>query len=117
VIIRVGEYNAGISITNPSFSIVQDTIPVIRMNLNRTGTMSVYGDIVVDHIASDGHSTRVGTANGVAVYSPNTVRKFAFSLNRVPGIDFSKGKLKITYNVSSDIKRPLHSEAELVLNK
>ncbi len=117
VIIRVGEYNAGISITDPSFSFVQDTIPVIRMNLNRTGTMSVYGDIVVDHIASDGHTTRVGTANGVAVYSPNTVRKFAFSLNRVAGIDFSKGKLKITYNVSSDIKRPLNSETEFILNK
>ena len=117
VIIRVGEYNAGISITDPSFSFVQDTIPVIRMNLNRTGTMSVYGDIVVDHIASDGRTTRVGTANGVAVYSPNTVRKFAFSLNRVAGIDFSKGKLKITYNVSSDIKRPLNSETEFILNK
>jgi hypothetical protein len=117
VIIRVGEYNGGVTLSDASFSTIQDTIPIVSMNLNRTGTMSVYGDILVDHISPDGKTTRVGSANGVAVYTPNTIRKFKFNLNRVPGIDFSKGTLKIRYTVSSDIKKPINAETEVPLGK
>ncbi len=50
--------------------------------------MSIYGDIAIDHISPQGAITRVGIANGVAVYTPNTTRKFQVNLLNVPGLNF-----------------------------
>ncbi len=77
--------------------------------------MSVYGDIAVDHISPQGKITRVAIANGVAVYTPNTIRRFQLNLSNVPGIDYTSGKLKITYSASSDVKPVKYAEAELLL--
>jgi hypothetical protein len=95
---------------------VNDTIPRLSLVFNRTGNMSVYGDMAVDHIAPQGKITRVGSANGVAVYTPNTIRRFQFNLNKVPGVDFGAGTLRIIYSAPSDVKPARYAEAELKLN-
>ena len=82
---------------------------------NRTGNMSVYGDLTVDHISPQGKITRVGVANGVAVYTPNTRRKIILNLMNAPGVEFNTGKLKVTYSASSDVKPARLAEAELLL--
>jgi hypothetical protein len=117
VIIRIGEYDAGVTLSDVSFQNLNDTIPAIGMTLNRSGGMSVYGDIIVDHISSQGKTSRVGIANGVAVYTPNASRKFKFNLNKVKDIDYSSGKLKVTYTNSSDTKQAKYAEYELILHK
>ena len=76
VIIRVGESNSKVTLSDLGFKMVNDTIPSLNLVFNRTGNMSVYGDLAVDHISVQGKITRVGIANGVAVYTPNTVRRF-----------------------------------------
>jgi hypothetical protein len=78
--------------------------------------MSVYGDITVDYISTQGKITRVGIANGVAVYTPNTKRRFQFNLNRVPGVDFRTGTLRVIYSAPSDVKPARYAEAELILH-
>ena len=78
--------------------------------------MSVYGDITVDHISPQGKITRVGVANGVAVYTPNTIRRIQFNLKKIPGVDFSSGNLRVIYSASSDVKPVRYAEAELTLN-
>ena len=75
-IIRSGETNATVKLSDLSLELVNDTLPRISMVFNRTGNMSVYGDISVDHISTQGKITRVGIANGVAVYTPNVKRRF-----------------------------------------
>jgi hypothetical protein len=117
VIIRVGEYNANISLSDVTYQTVDDTIPRVNMTINRTGTMSVYGDITVDHISSSGKVTRVGIANGVAVYTPNESRRFKFNLNKVKEVDFRQGKLRVTFTASSDLKQARYSVAEIFLQK
>jgi hypothetical protein len=77
--------------------------------------MSVYGDITVDHISTQGKITRVGVANGVAVYTPNELRRFQFDLNSDSGVDFKNGTLRIIYSASSDVKPVRLAEAELAL--
>ena len=77
--------------------------------------MSVYGDIAVDHISPQGKVTRVGIATGVAVYTPNTIRRFKLNIDRVPGVDFGTGKLRIIYSAPSDVKPARYAEAELLL--
>jgi hypothetical protein len=59
--------------------------------------------------------TRVGIANGVAVYTPNLTRKFSMNLNIITGIDLKSGKLLITYSAPSDVKPARYAEGELIL--
>ena len=101
-IIRVGESTAKVTISDLGFEMVNDTIPRFTMVFNRSGNMSVFGDLTVDHISIQGKITRVGMANGVAVYTPNTKRRFQFNLNMVPGVDFRTGT--ITRNIYSLIR-------------
>lgn len=115
VIIRLGESTAQVNLSDLNLSIVNDTIPNFKMTFNRSGNMSVYGDIAVDHISPQGKITRVGIANGVAVYTPNQLRKFQINLNNIPGVDYKSGKLHVTYSSSSDVKPVKYAEAELLL--
>jgi P pilus assembly chaperone PapD len=114
-IIRVGESTAKVTISDLGFEMVNDTIPRFSMLFNRSGNMSVFGDLTVDHISTRGKITRVGIANGVAVYTPNTKRRFQFNLYGAPGVDFRTGTLRIIYTTSSDVKPVRLAEAELPL--
>ncbi len=116
-IIRVGESTAKATLTGLSLGAGGDGAPMLELVINRTGNMSVYGDITVDHISADGKITRVGVANGVAVYTPNSTRKLGFSLMDVPGVDYRAGKLKVSYSASSDVKPARFAEAELALQR
>ena len=114
-IIRVGESTAKVTFSDLGFEMANDTVPRFTLVFNRSGNMSVFGDLTVDHISTLGKITRVGIANGVAVYTPNIKRKFQFNLNRVPGVDFRTGTLRVIYTASSDVKPVRLAEAELQL--
>lgn len=117
VIIRNGESNANVTISDVTFTLANDTVPRISFKFNRTGNMSVYGDINVDHISAAGKVTRVGTANGVAVYTPNLSRRFQFDLMNLPGVDYKTGTLRVIYSASSDVKPARFAEAEVTLKR
>jgi hypothetical protein len=104
-------------LSNLEFSRVNDTIPSLNFIFNRTGNMSTYGDIAVDYVSQQGKKTRVGIANGVAVYTPNSIRKFRMNLNKLSGVDYKTGKLIITYSATSDVKPAKYAEAELPLGQ
>jgi P pilus assembly chaperone PapD len=114
-IIRVGESTAKITISDLNFEMINDTVPLIKLIFKRTGNMSFFGDLTVDHISISGKITRVGAANGVAVYTPNTTRKFQFNLNRIQGVNFNSGTLRVIYSAPSDVKPLRYAEAELPL--
>jgi hypothetical protein len=65
--------------------------------INRSGNMSVYGELSVEHISPEGLKTEIGKVKGLAVYTPNTKREFAFKLQNPEMVDLNKGKLNITY--------------------
>jgi hypothetical protein len=115
VIIKVGESTAKVTISDLAFTMVNDSVPNIRMVFYRTGNMSVYGDLAVVHISQQGKITRVGSASGVAVYTPNASRRFQFNLNKIPGLDLRTGKLRVTYTAPSDVKPVIYTEAEIIL--
>lgn len=117
VIIRVGSSTAKVTISDFTFKLGDNAIPLVSLLLTRSGNMSVYGDLAVDYISPQGKTIRVGIANGVAVYTPNTTRKFSFNLMNVPGVDYKTGKLHIMYSPPSDVKPEIYSEAELILAK
>lgn len=115
VIIRSGNTRMTASISDLLLEYVSDSIPRLKMKFSRSGNISVYGDLVVNHISSQGKVTRVGIANGIAVYTPNLVRYFAVNLTPPKGTDLRSGKIRVTYSAPTDVKPEKYAEAELVL--
>ena len=64
VIIRVGEVNTEVSLTEPSINMAEDTVPVLSMTFLRKGNMSVYGDLSVNYISAQGKTISAGTNKG-----------------------------------------------------
>lgn len=116
VIIRVGESTTKVSLSDLKLETINDTIPLLQFAFNRTGNMSVYGDILVEHISPKMIITQVGTVRGIAVYTPNSVRRFQMELNAKTKVDFHSGNLKIIYTSQSDTKTEKYAEAVLPLH-
>ena len=114
VIIRTGEKNTSVTFSDLSVK-EQDSTTVLKVTLHRTGNMSVYGDIFIDHVTTEGRITRVGMAKGMAIYTPNNLRYFNLPLDKPAGISLNTGKLKISYSTPRDSKSEKIAETEIIL--
>lgn len=117
VIIRTGVSTMQVTLSDLKLDVINDTIPRLQFAFNRSGNQSVYGDILVEHISPQTVVTPVGTVRGIAVYTPNTVRRFQMDLDKKTKVDFSSGNLKITFNAQSDTKPEKFAQAVLSLRK
>ena len=115
VIIRSGESSMKVSLSDLKLEVVNDTIKRLGLAFNRTGNMSVYGDLLVQYTPPAGVAATVGVVKGIAVYTPNSVRRFQIDLDPRAKIDSHNGTLKITYSSQSDTKPEKYTEAELRL--
>ncbi len=113
VIIRKGDTTVRVSLSNLSFQKLNDSIPVLKLDFNRSGNISVYGDIRVNLVLPNSTTTKVGEVDGFAVYTPGTKRQCKIELKK--GIDYSKGKLIVTYLSPAEDNRVQLAEAELGL--
>jgi hypothetical protein len=93
-IIRAGQSNTSVNISNLELR-PGDAGTKLMMNMNRNGNMSVYGDIIVEHVSATGATAQVGMAKGVAIYTPNAMRAFSIELNK--DANLHGGKLLVKY--------------------
>jgi len=102
VIVRHGKLNAELKLANARYvkRIDANDKSYIELEMNRTGNKSVYGDFRVNYMPESGEPVVVGYVKGVAVYSPNTLRRFQIPLNTPGGLEFKKGYFHITYTES-----------------
>lgn len=114
VILRVGENDANVTLSDLSFVMAGDTAK-LGLSFNRTGMMSVYGDVKVDYISPSGKKTQVKIVKGVGVYTPIPVRRFNMELDNDKKVDYSKGKLHIVYTLQTSDKSEKKAEAEIEL--
>jgi hypothetical protein len=114
VIIRVGESVANLTISELSIS-NSENLNSLNLTLNRSGKMSLYGDIVVTHIANNGKSTQVGIIKGLAVYAPNELRHVKLPLDKDLQVNYHSGKLVTRFNCNVDGKDKKMTETELAL--
>lgn len=112
-IIRIGESNAKIKLSDVSLD--NTDVPKLKITFNRTGNVSVYGDLTINYISPEGVASQVGLAKGISVYTPNTIRSFVLNLNQSKDINYRKGKLQISYTTSQDVKPESLAETELIL--
>jgi hypothetical protein len=116
VIIRVGVPNSTISLSDCAFEMFEGHTPLAKLSIHREGNMSVYGDITIDHVSPEGKVTRVGSVQGLAVYTPNAVRHVRMGLDARTGVDFTKGKLHIVYQPQENINQRNIAQKEVHLN-
>ena len=115
VIIRVGSSNTQVSVSDLAISLPADSLPRMKFTINRTGNMSVYGDVSVDYISPDGKTIPAGLIKGIAVYTPNHLRRVWIDLSKTAGINYHSGKLRITFSAPSEEKSTKFTEAVLNL--
>jgi P pilus assembly chaperone PapD len=116
VIIRTGEVKVVSTLSDLKIEFEQDTIANLKLVINRTGNISVYGDIIVEYIPAKGKPVEIGLVRGVAVYTSTNKRNFSVRLNNTKDINLSTGKLRVRYTSPKDSPYVLYAEKELELN-
>lgn len=101
IIIREGKSTTEVTLSDVQLN-TENEVPNLSLVINRTGNMSVYGNLSVEHKAPDGTVTEVGLVKGISVYTPNNKRNFSFELRNAAEVDLTQGKLEISYS-SGDV--------------
>lgn len=115
VIVRQGETSARVSMEELRLeSSGADEGQTLLLSLRRQGNRSVYGNVSVRHVTTDGRERPVGLVKGVAVYTPNLVRALAISLHPADGASLTSGRLHVLYSEPGD--GPVLAEAFLPLH-
>jgi hypothetical protein len=118
VIIRTGEVNVQVTLTNLKLDIPQDSIPYLNLTINRTGNISIIGKLTVEYVPAKGKPYEIGFAKGVGVYTNLNHRTLSIKLNKTPGMAFKTGKLKVHYTSPDDAKKSeIYAEGELDLKQ
>lgn len=110
VIIRVGTSDMSATISDMKLQTTPENTKQLSIKINREGSMSVYGDIQVTHVAPSGVETVLSNINGLAVYTPNKSRIVNIDLNPEKEIDYTTGKLVVTFVGQSDTKPQKYTE-------
>lgn len=116
VIVRIGNLSASLSINGLALEKTEKSRFVLKTELNREGSKSIYGDLIADYFAPGVEPVNVGLVRGIAVYTPNTLRRFSMPLNVPEWVDLSKGKLVVRFSSSNEAKPEVFDEKELMLN-
>ena len=115
VIIRNGSTSAKINIEKPKLLWDANKAPQVSMTFKRMGNISVYGDLIIQHITPSGKTTQVGIAKGVAVYTPNKTRNITLNLDKNAAVDYHKGKLNIVFSTSGEPKTEVLASSHIDL--
>lgn len=115
VIIRTGNVNASSTISDLKVQTTQDMLRTLSLVINRSGNISMYGDIVVDYIPAKGKPVEVGSMRGVAIYTSIEKRKFSLKLNE-KDLNLSDGRIRVRFTTPKDAPFQVYAEKELSLN-
>jgi hypothetical protein len=116
VLMRTGAVDVSISLSDLQLDKSNDSILNLKLVINRTGNISVNGDLAVDYIPVKGKSYEIGRLKSIAVYTDNRKRLISIKLNITPGMELTGGMLKVRYTSAEDAKKQdVYSEAELKL--
>jgi hypothetical protein len=110
-VIIIGESTTTVTLSNLA---VQQSVygSSLSLDFNRSGNRSCYGEIHVNHNSPEGKTTPAATIKGFAVYTPGNLRHTKIKLKNIPSVDYSKGKLQVTYTTPNQVS----TYAEAFLN-
>jgi len=115
IIIRKGNIDVTTSLSDLELINQEDTLQQLKLTINRSGNISVYGDLTAEFIPARGKSSLVGTVKGLGVYTNISKRNISMKINLTPGMNQMKGKLKIYYKSAEKSKDVVYAESEFDL--
>ncbi|WP_161993235.1 fimbrial biogenesis chaperone [Lacisediminimonas profundi] len=117
VIVREGNTRAEVAISGVELRKPANAgqPPMLALQLNRSGNSSVYGDIVVNFTPAGGTATVVGRVSGLAVYTPNPLRRATINLQVPPGTSLQNGKLSVLFQERADAGGKQLAEASIAI--
>ncbi|WP_265839600.1 hypothetical protein [Pedobacter sp. PLR] len=116
VIIRVGPPVSTVAVERAALEIDGQGARQLKTTFSRTGNVSVYGDIQIDHVSPQGKTTRVSLVKGFAIYTPNKQRHAVFPLVDHQNFSYHTGKLRILFTTTSGTRTVKIAETELELH-
>jgi P pilus assembly chaperone PapD len=115
VIVRQGETSAAITLSGLALEAAPDGRPLLALQMNRSGNASVYGDLAVSFAPAGAAPVEVARIGGIAVYTPNPLRRSTLVLAPPKGQALAHGTLHVTYRERPDAGGRMLAEASLVL--
>lgn len=113
VIVRHGAGGAAVALTR--LALQPGAPPLLAFHIERSGSNSVYGDLNVVFTPRGGAGQVVARAGGVAVYTPNALRRAMLPLQAAPATRLAGGELRLTYRERPEAGGKLLAEAALAL--
>jgi P pilus assembly chaperone PapD len=115
VIVRDGETGASVVLSDLALQRGADGRPVLALRMERSGNRSVYGDVVVSFTPAGGAEVEVARVGGLAVYTPNPMRRAALALSPPDGKPLAHGTLRVSYRERLEAGGKLLAQAALAL--
>jgi P pilus assembly chaperone PapD len=115
VIVRQGALEAEARISG--LALVRDAggAPTLEFWLERTGSRSVYGDLVATLLPTGGAAVAVAAAAGIAVYTPTPRRRMTLPLSLPGDTNPGPGRIVLAYTEPAEAGGALIAEAALEL--
>lgn len=117
VIVRQGATSATVTLTDLQLRSAPGGGGMLQFQIRRAGTRSVYGDLTATFVPARGRALIVGAMRGLAVYTPNAVRRVEMALKPPQGSTLRNGRLRLEFASAEDPDRrgdPLASAEILV---
>lgn len=110
LIVRHGQTSAVATISNVELLHPTNGQPaIVAFELRRSGNRSVYGDLTVTFTPGNGAEQRIASAGGVAVYTPNPLRRIKMQFQS--GVAPAHGTLRVVYRGRPEEEGKLLAEA------
>lgn len=111
LIVRQGSTTAAVAVERPELVAATAAEPArVTCELTRSGTRSVYGDVIVTLAPRSGKRRQIGRVNGVAVYTPNHVRRVEVPIDASHG-SLERGRVEVRFEESGPGHGPVASAA------
>jgi P pilus assembly chaperone PapD len=115
VIVRHGTTSANVSLSHLALQKGEGTRQLLALQFEREGSSSVYGDLSVTFTPRGGKPQTLAQIGGIAVYTPNRVRKAALPLDLPSGMALAHGTLEVSYRERPEAGGKLLAQAQLEL--
>jgi P pilus assembly chaperone PapD len=102
VIVRHGNTDASVALTRLELRRPANNAPVLEFVMERSGNQSVYGDLAISFTPHNGSEQVIARANGVAIYTPNPLRRTSITLGQLDEYQLINGALQVTYREQAE---------------
>ncbi len=115
VIVRHGSPSAGVQLADLALRKDEAGRAQLALQFEREGGNSVYGDVSVTFTPKNGTPRSLAQVGGIAVYTPNRVRKATLPLQVPAGVALAGGLLEVSYRDRPEAGGKLLAQASLNL--